>query len=54
MNKVLLVEGAVDDAFFDSLFRKLGKGEGIEVKVGRGVPENALKLLLGRVFAKLG
>lgn len=56
MNKVLLVEGEVDDAFFDSLFRKLEEGEGIEVRVGRGVPEifKCLKALVRTGFRQVG
>jgi hypothetical protein len=56
MNKVLLVEGDVDDAFFDSLFRKLEKGEGVEVRVGGGVPEifKCLKALVRTGFRQVG
>jgi len=56
MNKVLLVEGEVDDAFFGSLFRKLGKEEGIEVRVGGGVPEifKCLKALVRTGFRQVG
>lgn len=56
MNKVLLVEGDVDDAFFNSIIGKLETVADIEVKKGGGVPKifEKLKTLVRTGIRQLG
>lgn len=56
MNKVLLVEGDVDDAFFNSIFGKWETVADIEVAIGGGVPNifEKLKTLVRTGIRQLG
>ncbi len=56
MNKVLLVEGDVDDAFFNSIFGKWETVADIEVAIGGGVPNifEKLKTLVRIGIRQLG